>query len=32
MINFLFGGMMWDSHVPKAVAKSAAPRKIVKAR
>ena len=32
MMNFLFGGMMWDSHVPKAVAKSAAPRKIVKAR
>jgi hypothetical protein len=32
MINFLFGGMMWDSHVPKAVAKSAPPRKIVKAR
>jgi AcrR family transcriptional regulator len=32
MINFLFGGMMWDSHVPKAVAKSAAPRKTVKAR
>jgi AcrR family transcriptional regulator len=32
MINFLVGGMMWDSHVPKAAAKPVSLRKTVKAR
>jgi AcrR family transcriptional regulator len=31
MINFLVGGMMWDSHGPKAMAKPAPPRRPVKA-